>query len=336
MGCRGCFDSKRGDVASLETKGGKIFVLAVHRILANVRKDKGERKKIKRGGREDGEGGGKGGFTGEGKGKEGDIGKIWNRLKPYMLVTSMPSSLDQIIDFLEPLFNKKSARSIIIKLVSAASCYLIWKECNDRLFSQKKLSSDQGWLWGVSYVLKWFFPIDVIGRIRALEQETRDLDVENKQMKVLKASYGVTTPHDSTIKNLEEKVVRLAHALAVRKVKQDTPVKSGIPTPDSSNPVWQECSMKLEPPRQTPIHKVETFAEKVKKRIIENQINEEKLLKKLEIMLQNELPPKEKDPGSFVLPCIIGNTTVGNALIDLGESDEVTLKAFGGYTRDLD
>ncbi|GKA35719.1 hypothetical protein Tco_0722210 [Tanacetum coccineum] len=76
--------------------------------------------------------------------------------------------------------------------------------------------------------------------------------------------------HDSTIKNLEEKVVRLNHALAVRKVKQDTPVKSGIPTLDSSNPVRQECAMKLEPPREAPIHKVDTFAEKVKKRIIED------------------------------------------------------------------
>ncbi|GJX45724.1 putative reverse transcriptase domain-containing protein [Tanacetum coccineum] len=35
-------------------------------------------------------------------------------------------------------------------------------------------------------------------------------------------------------------------------------------------------------------------------------------------VLQNELPPKEKDPESFVLPCIIGNTTVSNALADLG------------------
>ncbi|GKF43201.1 retrovirus-related pol polyprotein from transposon TNT 1-94 [Tanacetum coccineum] len=40
-------------------------------------------------------------------------------------------------------------------------------------------------------------------------------------------------------------------------------------------------------------------------------------------VLQNELPPKENDPGSFVLPCIIGNTTVSNALVDLGASISV-------------
>nr|GEX03595.1 hypothetical protein [Tanacetum cinerariifolium] len=70
--------------------------------------------------------------------------------------------------------------------------------------------------------------------------------------------------HDSEIKNLEEKVVRLAHALPVQKVKQDTPVESGLPTPDSSNTVRQECVMKLEPPRKTHIHKVETLEKRSK------------------------------------------------------------------------
>ncbi|GKA13250.1 retrovirus-related pol polyprotein from transposon TNT 1-94 [Tanacetum coccineum] len=36
--------------------------------------------------------------------------------------------------------------------------------------------------------------------------------------------------------------------------------------------------------------------------------------------LQNKLPPKETDPGSFILPCIIGNHSMSNALADLGAS----------------
>nr|GEV00321.1 hypothetical protein [Tanacetum cinerariifolium] len=48
-----------------------------------------------------------------------------------------------------------------------------------------------------------------------------------------------------------------------------------------------------------------------------------KLNARCSAMLQNELPPKEKDPRSFVLPCIIGNTTVRNALADLGASISV-------------
>ncbi|GJR08122.1 hypothetical protein Tco_0790774 [Tanacetum coccineum] len=43
----------------------------------------------------------------------------------------------------------------------------------------------------------------------------------------------------------------------------------------------------------------------------------------IKAILQNELPPKEKDPGSFILPCVIGNTTISNALADLGASISV-------------
>ncbi|XP_058002216.1 uncharacterized protein LOC131179401 [Hevea brasiliensis] len=37
-------------------------------------------------------------------------------------------------------------------------------------------------------------------------------------------------------------------------------------------------------------------------------------------ILQNKLPPKLKDPGSFSTPCLIGNITIDKALCDLGAS----------------
>ncbi|KAL5758536.1 hypothetical protein ACOSP7_021147 [Xanthoceras sorbifolium] len=37
-------------------------------------------------------------------------------------------------------------------------------------------------------------------------------------------------------------------------------------------------------------------------------------------IILNKLPPKLKDPGSFTIPCTIGNTKFGNALCDLGAS----------------
>ncbi|GKA31590.1 hypothetical protein Tco_0717895, partial [Tanacetum coccineum] len=43
-------------------------------------------------------------------------------------------------------------------------------------------------------------------RIRALEQDTRDLDVENKQKKDVKASYGVTTPQELRRNQIKEEV----------------------------------------------------------------------------------------------------------------------------------
>ncbi|GJW21852.1 homeodomain-like protein [Tanacetum coccineum] len=45
-----------------------------------------------------------------------------------------------------------------------------------------------------------------------------------------------------------------------------------------------------------------------------------KLNARCSAILQNEFPPKEKDPGSFILPCTIDSTTVSNALAYLGAS----------------
>nr|GEX35622.1 hypothetical protein [Tanacetum cinerariifolium] len=127
--------------------------------------------------------------------------------------------------------------------------------------------------------------------------------------------------HESTIKELKKKIIHLAYVLVDQ--KGNIPVMNDIP--HASTSVQQECAMKLEPPQET--SKTETFSEKEKKRIMETQTNEEKLLKKLESEPVNMtlLPPKEKDLGSFILPCIIGNTTVSNALADLGASISVML-----------
>ncbi|GJT51961.1 ribonuclease H-like domain-containing protein [Tanacetum coccineum] len=88
--------------------------------------------------------------------------------------------------------------------------------------------------------------------------------------------------------------------------------------------------------------KIETFGEKVKKRILEENkeptATQDKLKQQLQKVvsheikelpahysttLQNKLPPKETDLGSFFLPCIIGNHPMTNALADLGASISV-------------
>ena len=40
-------------------------------------------------------------------------------------------------------------------------------------------------------------------------------------------------------------------------------------------------------------------------------------------VLQQKLPPKCKDPGSFTIPCVIGNTKFEHAMLDLGASINV-------------
>nr|GEV45879.1 hypothetical protein [Tanacetum cinerariifolium] len=100
-------------------------------------------------------------------------------------------------------------------------------------------------------------------------------------------------------------------------------------------------------PLESPAKETRTFAEKVKRCINEEQENREILLESLgkepvntplvntirqtpdyKICLQQPVSEKikikeEKDPGSFILPYVIGNTTVINALADLGASISV-------------
>ncbi|GJZ74916.1 retrovirus-related pol polyprotein from transposon TNT 1-94, partial [Tanacetum coccineum] len=168
--------------------------------------------------------------------------------------------------------------------------------------------------------------------------------------------------YNAAIKSFGERVTFLAHTISTNQSNR-TPIT--YPASDNANYVKQECAMKLEPSHDIPFTKVENFVEKVKRRIMEDNENREKFLRKLEsehvntplvndiqktpdytrllqellsnktkieeltmvklnarwlAVLQNELPHKEKDPGSFILPCVIGNTTVNNALVDLEAS----------------
>ncbi|GJZ12611.1 hypothetical protein Tco_0547841 [Tanacetum coccineum] len=45
-----------------------------------------------------------------------------------------------------------------------------------------------------------------------------------------------------------------------------------------------------------------------------------KLSEECSTIIQRSLPQKEGDPGSFILPCLIGPLAVKNALADLGAS----------------
>nr|GEU28942.1 hypothetical protein [Tanacetum cinerariifolium] len=56
-----------------------------------------------------------------------------------------------------------------------------------------------------------------------------------------------------------------------------------------------------------------------------------KLKARCTAILQNELPPKEKDLGSFILLCAIGATIVSNALAGLGES--ISIMPFSLFKR---
>jgi len=53
------------------------------------------------------------------------------------------------------------------------------------------------------------------------------------------------------------------------------------------------------------------------------------LTKECSVVIQNKLPAKLKDPGSFSIPCLIGNVSINRALCDLWSS--VSLMPFCLY-----
>ncbi|XP_068340626.1 uncharacterized protein [Pyrus communis] len=60
---------------------------------------------------------------------------------------------------------------------------------------------------------------------------------------------------------------------------------------------------------------------KTRKRIREKEVVH--VSENVSAMLQRKLPPKCKDPGSFTIPCVIGNTKFEHVMLDLGASINV-------------
>ncbi|GKD15772.1 RNA-directed DNA polymerase, eukaryota, reverse transcriptase zinc-binding domain protein [Tanacetum coccineum] len=68
---------------------------------------------------------------------------VWNHIKIYAGTPRVAASLNAIIDHIIPMSKKKTTRSVIAKLVFAASTYFIWQERNYRLFKNQKRSPNQ-------------------------------------------------------------------------------------------------------------------------------------------------------------------------------------------------
>ncbi|GJS71027.1 homeodomain-like protein [Tanacetum coccineum] len=134
--------------------------------------------------------------------------------------------------------------------------------------------------------------------------------IQNKWMKKIMISIDLSLKnHDSSIKRLEQKVNHLAQLISIHN------------------------------PKHPLMPKTETFSKKVKRRILEENkeptTTHDKPKQQLQKVvsheikefsvhyfatLQNKLPLKETDPGSFILPCIIGNHSMSNALANLEAS----------------
>ncbi|GJQ97292.1 homeodomain-like protein [Tanacetum coccineum] len=148
---------------------------------------------------------------------------------------------------------------------------------------------------------------------KCLKESGERQAIQNEWMKKIMISTDLSLKnHDSSIKRLEQKVNHLAQLISTHN------------------------------PKHTLMPKTETFDEKVKRRILEENkeptTTHDKPKQQLQkavsheikelpthysATLQNKLPLKETDPGSFILPCIIINHSMSNALADLGASISV-------------
>jgi hypothetical protein len=75
------------------------------------------------------------------------------------------------------------------------------------------------------------------------------------------------------------------------------------------------------------IKQVPKYAKFLKELCTTRRVNREKEVVKVSenvsALIQRKIPPKCKDPGSFTIPCTIGNSSFKNAMLDLGASVNV-------------
>jgi hypothetical protein len=69
--------------------------------------------------------------------------QVWISLKVFADLGMLPLSLDAIISFLTVKARSRSARSVVSKLLFAATSYVIWQERNNRIFKQQKRTEAQ-------------------------------------------------------------------------------------------------------------------------------------------------------------------------------------------------
>ncbi|GKF65225.1 reverse transcriptase zinc-binding domain-containing protein, partial [Tanacetum coccineum] len=68
---------------------------------------------------------------------------VWKRIRKLAGMDHVQPVLNDIVNFLHPMANRRTATSIIGRLLLAASSYYIWLERNNRIFKKVKKSPDE-------------------------------------------------------------------------------------------------------------------------------------------------------------------------------------------------
>ena len=69
--------------------------------------------------------------------------RIWCAVRMLAGMDLVPPNLHDILSFLQPMAHRRTAKSVIGRLILDASSYFIWMERNNRLFKKVRRSSDE-------------------------------------------------------------------------------------------------------------------------------------------------------------------------------------------------
>ncbi|GJX55362.1 hypothetical protein Tco_0285259 [Tanacetum coccineum] len=126
-----------------------------------------------------------------------------------------------------------------------------------------------------------------------MDDVRRSYYAEVKSIKSSKINYDRTYPESSNRPtNLKDKFEQCLKESSERQVKRRILEENKEPTTTPDKPKQQLQKVVSHEIKESPTH--------------------------YSVTRQNKLPPKETDPESFILPCIIGNHSMSNALADLG------------------
>ncbi|GJY78454.1 homeodomain-like protein [Tanacetum coccineum] len=188
----------------------------------------------------------------------------------------------------------------------------------------------------VEHLYKWHCEDDHITTLNPLRVITEKLKLLNHEMKELKLDFRKMNTDDARKKYYVE--VKSIRSSEINYDKTDTKASN---RPTNLKDKFEQC-LKESGERQEIQNEWMKKITTIKRRILEENkeptTTHDKPKQQLQKLvshdindlptsysatLQSKLPPKETDPGSFILPCIIENHSMSNALADLGASISV-------------
>jgi len=186
------------------------------------------------------------------------------------------------------------------------------------------------------------YPTDDRTQEREVEEDVIEKEKIDKEEEVVVESENEEEPLIQKDKSKGKAHVQEQSARNKKKVSKDKEIDDSV-IPYNLLPFPQRLWKSKESERESKFHKMldkleisMPFVEAVTqipsyKKFLKNILSNKKKPEKSAVVdlsegvltcavLQQKLPPKLKDPGSFAIPCIIGGFVVGGALCDLGAS----------------